>query len=185
MKRNLVYVLLVLALTAGSVFGAYLIADKASRTDLSLKTTASQAAETEKPGERVLIAEDEADLAEALTVFFEKNQFTADAVSDGFSAYEYASSGEYDAIVLDVMMPKMNGFTLLKQMRARGDMTPVLFLTARDAIEDRVCGLDLGASDYLVKPFSFDELLARIRVLTRKSAVSPSAGSIYRLADLT
>ena len=134
---------------------------------------------------RLLVAEDEKNLNKLITKKLTAEGYSVDSCFDGEEAMDYLSMASYDGAVFDVMMPKMDGFTLLKQMRDRGDMTPVLFLTARDAIEDRVCGLDLGANDYLVKPFSFEELLARIRVLTRKSAISPSAGSIYRLADLT
>lgn len=134
---------------------------------------------------RLLVAEDEKNLNKLISKKLTAEGYSVDSCFDGEEAMDYLSMASYDGALFDVMMPKMDGFTLLKQMRDRGDMTPVLFLTARDAIEDRVLGLDLGASDYLVKPFSFDELLARIRVLTRKSAVSPSAGSIYRLADLT
>lgn len=134
---------------------------------------------------RLLVAEDEKNLNKLISKKLTAEGYSVDSCFDGEEAMDYLSMASYDGALFDVMMPKTDGFTLLKQMRARGDMTPVLFLTARDAIEDRVCGLDLGASDYLVKPFSFEELLARIRVLTRKSAVSPSAGSIYRLADLT
>ena len=134
---------------------------------------------------RLLVAEDERTLNKLITKKLTAEGYAVDSCFDGEEAMDYLSMASYDGAVFDVMMPKTDGFTLLKQMRDRGDMTPVLFLTARDAIEDRVYGLDLGASDYLVKPFSFEELLARIRVLTRKSAVSPSAGSIYRLADLT
>ena len=134
---------------------------------------------------RLLVAEDERTLNKLITKKLTAEGYAVDSCFDGEEAMDYLSMASYDGAVFDVMMPKTDGFTLLKQMRDRGDMTPVLFLTARDAIEDRVYGLDLGASDYLVKPFSFEELLARIRVLTRKSAVSPAAGSIYRLADLT
>ena len=134
---------------------------------------------------RLLVAEDERTLNKLITKKLTAEGYAVDSCFDGEEAMDYLSMASYDGAVFDVMMPKTDGFTLLKQMRDRGDMTPVLFLTARDAIEDRVYGLDLGASDYLVKPFSFEELLARIRILTRKSAVSPSAGSIYRLADLT
>lgn len=134
---------------------------------------------------RLLVAEDEKNLNKLITKKLTAEGYSVDSCFDGEEAMDYLSMASYDGALFDVMMPKTDGFTLLKQMRDRGDMTPVLFLTARDAIEDRVLGLDLGASDYLVKPFSFEELLARIRVLTRKSAVSPSAGSIYRLADLT
>ena len=102
---------------------------------------------------RLLIAEDEADLAEALTVFFEKNHFSVDAVGDGFSAYEYASAGDYDAIILDVMMPKMNGVDVLRKLREEGVQTPVMMLTAKAEKDDRITGFNSGADDYLPKPF--------------------------------
>lgn len=117
---------------------------------------------------RLLIAEDELDLAEALTVFFEKNQFSVDTVGDGFSAYEYASSGEYDAIILDVMMPKMNGVDVLKKLREEGTKTPVMMLTAKAQKDDRITGFDAGADDYLPKPFEPDELICRVRAMLRR-----------------
>ena len=92
-----------------------------------------------------------------------------DSCFDGEEALEYLESAAYDAVVLDIMMPKVDGLTVLRKVRGRGDATPVLLLTARDSIEDRVTGLDAGANDYLVKPFAFEELLARIRVLLRKT----------------
>ena len=98
---------------------------------------------------RLLIAEDELDLAEALTVFFQKNHFSVDAVNDGADAYEYASSGEYDAIILDVMMPKMNGIDVLRRLRAEGIKTPVMMLTAKGMKDDRITGFNAGADDYL------------------------------------
>lgn len=117
---------------------------------------------------RLLIAEDELDLAEALTVFFEKNQFSVDTIGDGFSAYEYASSGEYDAIILDVMMPKMNGVDVLKKLRDEGIKTPVMMLTAKAQKDDRITGFDAGADDYLPKPFEPDELICRVRAMLRR-----------------
>lgn len=117
---------------------------------------------------RLLIAEDELDLAEALTVFFEKNQFSVDAVNDGFSAYEYASTGEYDAIVLDVMMPKMDGIEVLKKLRAEGITTPIMMLTAKAQTDDRITGFNSGADDYLPKPFEPDELICRVRAMMRR-----------------
>ena len=99
---------------------------------------------------RLLIAEDELDLAEALTVFFEKNKFAVDAVHDGLSAYEYGSSGEYDAIVLDIMMPKMDGVEVLRRLRKEGIKTPVMMLTAKAQTYDRIEGFDAGADDYLI-----------------------------------
>ena len=118
---------------------------------------------------RLLIAEDEADLAEALGAFFEKNHFSVDIVHDGRAACDYAEAGAYDAMVLDVMMPYMDGFAVLRTLRERGDKTPILMLTARGETRDRVTGLDLGADDYLPKPFDPDELLARVRALLRRS----------------
>lgn len=118
---------------------------------------------------RLLIAEDEADLAEALGAFFEKNHFSVDIVHDGRAACDYAEAGAYDAMVMDVMMPYMDGFAVLRTLRERGDKTPILMLTARGETRDRVTGLDLGADDYLPKPFDPDELLARVRALLRRS----------------
>ncbi len=118
---------------------------------------------------RLLIAEDELDLAEALTVFFQKNHFSVDAVNDGADAYEYASSSEYDAIILDVMMPKMNGIDVLRRLRAEGIKTPVMMLTAKGMKDDRITGFNAGADDYLPKPFEPDELICRVRAMLRRS----------------
>ena len=117
---------------------------------------------------RLLIAEDGLDLAEALTVFFEKNQFSVDTVHDGFAAYDYASTGEYDAIVLDVMMPKMDGVQVLQRLREEGVRTPVMMLTARSGKDDRITGFNAGADDYLPKPFEPDELICRVRAMLRR-----------------
>ena len=117
---------------------------------------------------RLLIAEDEPDLAEVLCAFFEKNRFSVDTVNDGFSAYEYASSGEYDAIVLDVMMPKMNGVDVLRRLREEGIKTPVMMLTAKALKDDRITGFNAGADDYLPKPFEPDELICRVRAMLRR-----------------
>ena len=117
---------------------------------------------------RLLIAEDEPDLAEVLCAFFEKNRFSVDTVNDGFSAYEYASSGEYDAIVLDVMMPKMNGVDVLRRLREKGVKTPVMMLTAKTQKDDRITGFNAGADDYLPKPFEPDELICRVRAMLRR-----------------
>ncbi len=132
---------------------------------------------------RLLIAEDELDLAEALTAFFEKNQFSVDAVNDGFSAYEYASSGEYDAIILDVMMPKMNGVDVLKKLREEGIKTPVMMLTAKAQKDDRITGFNAGADDYLPKPFEPDELICRVRAMLRRSGEYKP--SILQFGDLS
>ena len=105
-----------------------------------------------------------------------------DACFDGGEAMAYLESAEYDAVVLDIMMPVMDGLAVLKKMRAKGLSTPVLLLTARDSIEDRVAGLDAGANDYLIKPFAFEELLARIRVLLRKPR--EASDSVCRVDDL-
>ena len=118
---------------------------------------------------KLLIAEDELDLAEALTVFFEKNHFTVDAVHNGFDAYEYAVTGEYDAVILDVMMPKMDGIRVLERLRAEGVKTPIMMLTAKGQKNDRITGFNAGADDYLPKPFDPDELLSRVRAILRRS----------------
>lgn len=117
---------------------------------------------------RLLIAEDERDLAEALSVFFEKNQFTVDTVYNGFDAYEYAVTGDYDAIVLDVMMPKLSGVEVLERLRAEGVRTPVMMLTAKAEKDDRITGFNAGADDYLPKPFEPDELISRVRAMLRR-----------------
>ena len=125
---------------------------------------------------RLLIAEDEPDLAEALTVFFEKNKFTVDTVNDGLSAYEYAGADDYDAIILDIMMPKLDGIEVLRRLRSEGNQTPVMMLTAKAEKTDRITGLDAGADDYLPKPFETDELLSRVRaMLRRRGDYSPSS----------
>ena len=132
---------------------------------------------------RLLIAEDERDLAEALSVFFEKNQFTVDTVYNGFDAYEYAVTGDYDAIVLDVMMPKLNGVEVLERLRAEGVRTPVMMLTAKAEKDDRITGFNAGADDYLPKPFDPDELLSRVRAMLRRaSAYQPTQ---LAFSDLT
>lgn len=119
---------------------------------------------------RLLIAEDERDLAEALSVFFEKNQFTVDTVYNGFDAYEYAVTGDYDAIVLDVMMPKLSGVEVLERLRAEGVRTPVMMLTAKAEKDDRITGFNAGADDYLPKPFAPDELICRVRAICAAAA---------------
>ena len=131
---------------------------------------------------RVLIAEDEKDLNKILTERLKEEHYSVDSCYDGQEALDYLASAEYDAVILDIMMPVTDGLSVLKTMRRKDDSTPVLLLTAKDGIEDRVQGLDAGANDYLVKPFAVEELLARIRVLLRKPAETPKA--CYRLADL-
>ncbi len=119
---------------------------------------------------RILIVEDEQRLAEALAQILEKNKYSADISLDGESGLDNALSGVYDAIILDVMLPKINGFEVLRTMRRERISTPVMLLTAKDEISDKVHGLDLGADDYLTKPFSTEELLARLRALIRRKS---------------
>jgi len=117
---------------------------------------------------RVLVVEDEVRLAEALGQIMKENKYAVDVVNDGEAGFDNAMSGIYDVIVLDVMLPKMNGFDVVRQMRKEKNQTPVILLTAKDEIADKVRGLDCGADDYLTKPFAPDELLARIRALSRR-----------------
>lgn len=131
---------------------------------------------------RLLVAEDELDLAEALTVFLEKNQYTVDAVHDGGAALDYASTGEYDAMILDIMMPKMDGLQVLARLREHGVATPVMLLTAKGEKDDRVAGFNAGADDYLPKPFAPDELLARVRAMLRRTG--DYKPDILRFGDL-
>ena len=119
---------------------------------------------------RILVVEDERDLNLLLQKVLKKAGYTVDGCYDGEEAQLHLLGAEYDAILLDVMMPKKDGYTLIRELREQGVDTPVLLLTARDSVGDRVKGLDLGADDYLIKPFDFDELLARIRAMTRKHA---------------
>lgn len=121
---------------------------------------------------RLLLAEDEQSLAKALKVILEHSGYAVDAVSDGEAVLEYLKTGNYDGVILDLMMPKMDGLTALRKMRECADDTPVLILTARSEIDDKVEGLDSGANDYLTKPFASKELLARIRAMTRNQTVA-------------
>ena len=122
---------------------------------------------------RLLYAEDERSLARAVSTILVRNNYSVDVVHDGQSALDYLETGNYDGAILDVMMPKKDGFEVLREMRTRGDRTPVLLLTAKSEIDDRVTGLDSGANDYLTKPFDMKELLARIRAMTRVLSVQP------------
>ena len=131
---------------------------------------------------RVLIAEDEKDLNKILAERLKAEHYSVDSCYDGQEALDYLASAEYDAVILDIMMPLLDGLSVLKAMRRKDDSTPVLLLTAKDGIEDRVQGLDAGANDYLVKPFAVEELLARVRVLLRKPAETPK--TCYQVADL-
>ena len=116
---------------------------------------------------RILLAEDEMALSKALVTILERNNYSVDPVYDGQAALAYAESGNYDGMVLDIMMPKMDGITVLTKLRNQGNRVPILLLTAKSEIDDKVQGLDAGANDYLTKPFHVQELLARIRAMTR------------------
>lgn len=116
---------------------------------------------------RILLAEDERSLSRAVIALLEKNNYSADAVYDGQEALEYLEAGNYDALILDLMMPKMDGLTVLRTLREQGNPIPELILTAKSEVDDKVLGLDTGANDYLTKPFSTQELMARIRAMTR------------------
>jgi DNA-binding response OmpR family regulator len=132
---------------------------------------------------RLLLAEDEKSLARAVSAILEKNNFSVDVVHDGADALDWLRAGNYDGAVLDIMMPKMDGITVLKTIRAEGNMLPVLLLTAKSEIDDKVEGLDSGANDYLTKPFAAKELLARIRAMTRTATAQPS--STLQVGNLT
>lgn len=117
---------------------------------------------------RLLLAEDEPDLNRAIVTVLQHNQYSVDSVFDGSEALDYLETGIYDGVILDIMMPKTDGITVLKKIREKGNSVPVMLLTAKSEIDDRVEGLDSGADDYLTKPFSMKELLARIRAMTRR-----------------
>ena len=135
---------------------------------------------------RILVVEDEKKINDVIVKTLKKEKYGVDSCFDGEEALDYIFSVEYDIILLDIMLPKKDGFEVLKSMRKKGIKTPVLFLTARDQIEDRVRGLDLGADDYLVKPVAFEELLARIRVVLRKNSGSgEDSGNVLKIANLT
>lgn len=123
---------------------------------------------------RILLAEDERSLARALVHILEKNNYSAEAVYDGEEALRYLETGNYDAAILDIMMPKMDGITVLRRLRAQGNTIPVIMLTAKAEVDDKVLGLDSGANDYLTKPFETKELLARIRAMTRNQQTPDS-----------
>ena len=134
---------------------------------------------------RILIAEDERDLNNLPNKRLEKQKYSVDACFDGEEALDYLAAADYDAVILDIMMPKKNGLQVLQHIRNRKKNTPVLLLTARDSVEDRVAGLDAGADDYLIKPFAFEELLARIRVMLRKNSSAETKTNVVKIADLT
>ena len=134
---------------------------------------------------RILLAEDEKDMSSALTAILQHSGYDVDSVYDGQAAMEKALENVYDCLIFDIMMPKMSGIDALKIIRQKGNLSPVIMLTAKSEIDDRITGLDAGADDYLMKPFSVGELLARIRSLTRRntqfSPLTLSAGSVRRL----
>ncbi len=117
---------------------------------------------------KLLLADDEKELSNALVAILKHSNYTVDAVYNGTDAYDYAVAGDYDGIILDIMMPGMDGMEVLKKLREKGISTPVLFLTAKTEVDDRIKGLDLGADDYLPKPFDMGELLARVRAMLRR-----------------
>lgn len=130
---------------------------------------------------RLLLAEDERELSNALAAILKHSNYTVDAVYDGQEALEYLASQDYDGVILDIMMPKTDGITVLKTIRRQGNMVPVIILTAKSEIDDRVLGLDSGANDYLTKPFAARELLARIRAMTRQAGAGDSCLSFGSL----
>ncbi len=132
---------------------------------------------------RLLVAEDQKDLNEIITKTLTKNHYTVDSCYDGQEALDYLDMAEYDAAILDIMMPRISGLDVVKTLRASGSRLPILLLTARDSIQDRVLGLDSGADDYLIKPFAFEELLARIRAMLRKK--EGRAQNRCQIANLT
>ena len=127
---------------------------------------------------RILLAEDERSLSRAIIALLEKHNYSADAVYDGQEALDYLEAKNYDAVILDIMMPKLDGLSVLRMLRERGSQIPVLLLTAKSEVEDKVTGLDSGANDYLTKPFATAELLARIRAMTR----TQSAQTVSRMS---
>ena len=131
---------------------------------------------------KILVVEDEKDLNNIITKHLKKNNFSVDSVFDGEEAIDFLEYGSYDLVILDVMMPKMNGYEVVKHLRENKNETAVLMLTAKDGVEDKVKGLDLGADDYLIKPFDFTELLARIRAIVRRKYGNTS--NEIKVADL-
>ena len=131
---------------------------------------------------KLLLAEDEQSLSRAVVKILEKNKYTVEAVYDGEDALAYLEMGDYDAAILDIMMPKMDGISVLKKLRAMGNPIPILMLTAKSEIDDKVLGLDSGANDYLTKPFDTKELLARIRAMTRTQTAPDNKMSFGNIA---
>jgi len=133
---------------------------------------------------RVLVIEDEERIAGFLKKGLEEESYAVDVAVDGIAALDWTAGASYDLILLDVMLPGLTGFEVCRILRERGVASPILMLTARDEVDDRVKGLDAGADDYLSKPFAFKELLARIRALTRRSAILATPATVLELADL-
>lgn len=131
---------------------------------------------------RILLAEDEGSLARAVKALLERNNYSVDAVGDGQEALDYLAAGNYDAAILDIMMPRVDGLTVLRTLRRQGDPIPVLLLTARAEVDDKVTGLDAGANDYLTKPFATAELLARLRAMTRSQPAQ--AGNLLTMGNI-
>ena len=131
---------------------------------------------------RILVAEDDRDLNKIIVKKLTAEGNAVDGCFDGRAALDYIEGTDYDVVILDIMMPEMDGLEAVRRLRSRGDLTPVIFLTAKDTVADRVAGLDMGANDYIVKPFSFDELSARIRAVTRTASHRPS--NLLALDDL-
>ena len=132
---------------------------------------------------RLLLAEDERALSKALATILERSNYSVDTVYDGEAALEYLAADNYDGVILDIMMPEKDGITVLKELRSRGSKIPVLILTAKSEVDDKVLGLDSGANDYLTKPFHSRELLARIRAMTR--AQSSQTSSVLQMGNIT
>ena len=132
---------------------------------------------------RLLLAEDEKALSKAMATILERNKYSVDVACDGQEALEYLEAGNYDGVILDIMMPKVDGITVLRTIRKKGNLIPVLLLTAKSEVDDKVLGLDAGANDYLTKPFHSRELLARIRAMTRTRTAQ--ADSRLKMGNVT
>jgi DNA-binding response OmpR family regulator len=132
---------------------------------------------------RLLLAEDEVELSNAIVTILKHQNYSVDAVYDGLDAYDYLSAQEYDGAILDIMMPKLDGISVLKKLRSEGNSTPILMLTAKSELNDKIEGLDSGADDYLTKPFAMQELLARVRAITRRNG--EVQGQTLSYSDLT
>ena len=168
------------AATFGLIFGS-LVGGPLGKRLIEKKDLLSTAI----PEDDSLLVEDEKSLSRAVKAILEKNNFSIDAVYDGVEALEYLETGNYDGVIMDVMMPRMDGITALRKLRTAGNMVPVLLLTAKSEIDDKVDGLDSGANDYLTKPFDTKELLARIRAMTRSANANVHADSYMHVGNIT